>query len=273
MSFFDSRLFQGQKILVTGGGSGIGLRIAADLLKCGAEQVVLLGRGQDKLEKARLTLEGESGGRVQCVSCNIRNESEVQSAVLRISEISGSVDVLINNAGGQFPSSTEAISQKGWHAVIETNLTGTFLITKACFQSFFKESGGAIVNMLMNMRSGMPLMPHSAAARAGVENLTKTWAVEWAHHGVRVNAVAPGIIESSGLETYAPEFRAKLEKTKLNNYAARFGTEGEVSSAVLFLASRAASYISGVTLAVDAAESLYSPLLPPREHNRLPPGE
>ncbi len=273
MNFFDSHLFQGQKVLVTGGGSGIGLRIAQDFLTCGADQVVILGRGQDKLEKARLTLEGASGSRVHAVACNIRNESEVIAAVARIGEVVGSIDILINNAGGQFPSPTEAISQKGWHAVIETNLTGTFLVTKTCFQAFFKQSGGAIVNMLMNMRNGMPLMPHSAAARAGVENLTKTWAVEWAHHGVRVNAVAPGIIESSGLETYAPEFRARLEKTKLNNYAARFGTEAEVSSSVLFLASRAASYISGVTLAVDAAESLYSPLIPPREHNRLPPGD
>lgn len=119
----------------------------------------------------------------------------------------GQIDFLVNNGGGQFPQPAEAISQKGWKAVIETNLGGTFASTQAVFNHSMKANGGSIVSVLLNNRNGFPLLSHSAAARAAVENLTKTLAVEWGRFGVRVNAVSPGIIASSGLDTYAPEFQ------------------------------------------------------------------
>ncbi|MBI3395669.1 MAG: SDR family NAD(P)-dependent oxidoreductase, partial [Spirochaetia bacterium] len=216
---FAANLFQGKRALVTGGGSGIGLAMARDFLLYGADAVVILGRNADKLAAAVESLKRDTGckpDQILTLAANIRAEEEVEQACTRIAGTLGSLDILVNNAGGQFPSRTEDISAKGWHAVIETNLTGTFLMSKAFFLRFLKERGGSVVNILMNMRSGMPLMPHSAAARAGVDNLTKSWAVEWAHYGVRVNAVAPGIIASSGLDTYAPEFQAKLAETKKN---------------------------------------------------------
>ncbi|MCE9598045.1 MAG: SDR family oxidoreductase [Spirochaetia bacterium] len=272
MDFFHNELFSGKRILITGGGSGIGLRIAKDMLKAGAT-VAILGRDSEKLKLAQAQLGFAGSDRVHAIECNLRDEAVVEEAMKNLKSSWGKLDVLVNNAGGQFPGGTESISPKGFRAVIDTNLTGTFLITRACFTEFFKGQGGSIVSILMNMRSGMPLMPHSAAARAGVDNLTKSWAIEWAHHGVRVNAVAPGIIKSSGLSTYAPEFQAALQKMTANNYASRFGTESEVSNAVLFLASQAASYITGQTLFVDGGESIYSPFLPPRSHGTMPAPE
>lgn len=270
MDVFHKELFSGKRVLITGGGSGIGLRIARDMLRSGA-LVAILGRDKDKLKAAQAVL-GETD-RVLAIECNVREEAGVEQAVQNLKSAWGNLDILINNAGGQFPGGTETISPKGFRAVIDTNLTGTFLMTRSCFLEFFKANGGSVVSILMNMRSGMPLMPHSAAARAGVDNLTKSWAIEWAHYGVRVNAVAPGIIRSSGLSTYAPEFQAALQKMTANNYATRFGTESEVSNAVLFLASAAASYITGQTLFVDGGESIFSPFLPPRSHDRMPAPE
>ncbi len=264
---FKAGLFQNKAALVTGGGSGIGLRIARDLLSYGA-RVAILGRDAAKLEAAR---KSDGMKDAHAIVCNLREDTALPQVMDEIRQALGGLDILVNNAGGQFPGGTEQISPKGFRAVVDTNLTGTFLVTKSCFENFFKKSGGAIVNILMDMRNGMPLMPHSAAARAGVDNLTKSWAVEWAHYGVRVNAVAPGIIRSSGLDTYAPEFRKIVEGMALRNYAYRAGTESEVSQAVLFLASAGASYITGQTLFVDGGESIYSPFLPPREHRKLPP--
>ena len=265
--FFQESIFRSKRVLVTGGGSGIGLCIARDFLAHGAS-VCILGRDEEKLSRAAADL--KASGNVFTVSCNLRSDEEIPRAMDELASALGGLDILVNNAGGQFPGGTEQISAKGFRAVVDTNLTGTFLITKACFERFLKESGGSIVSILMDMRNGMPLMPHSAAARAGVDNLTKSWAAEWAHFGVRVNSVAPGIIRSSGLDTYAPEFRKIVEEMALKNYAYRAGTEEEVSAAVLFLSSSLASYITGQTLFVDGGESIYSPFLPPRPHDRLP---
>ena len=136
-------------------------------------------------------------------------------------------------------------------------------MSQEVFNRQFVRTGGAIVNIIANMRNGFPIMAHTGAARAGVENITKTLATEWGKYGVRVNAVAPGVIKSSGLDRYDPSYKDFILGFAKNNQTTRLGTEAEVSSAVLFLLSPAASYISGVNLAVDAAESLYSPVMPP----------
>jgi len=133
------------------------------------------------------------------------------------------------------------------------------------------KGGGVIVNIIANMWNGFPMMAHTGAARAGVNNLTKTLAVEWGRKGVRINAVAPGLIHSSGLDSYAPEFKQYIMAAGKNNQANRMGTEEEVAAAVLFLLSPAAAYITGETLKVDAGESLYSPLFPPSDHDNFPP--
>jgi citronellol/citronellal dehydrogenase len=141
--------------------------------------------------------------------------------------------------------------------VIETNLTGTFYMAQAAMRSWMRDHGGCIINMAMDMWRGFPNMAHSGAARAAVVNLTQTLALEWEQFGIRVNAVAPGLINSSGIKTYPDELQAMLQEAALELPAGRMGTESEVAAAITFLLSPAASFISGVTLRVDGAGSLY----------------
>ena len=155
--------------------------------------------------------------------------------------------------------------------MVETNLTGTFFLTQEVFKNAFVKNGGSVVNILMDHRNGFPMMAHSAAARAGVENLTKTLATEWGRHGVRINSIMPGIIDSAGLKSYAPEFQEMVYAYGKNNQTGRLGTEAEMAAAILFLASPGASFITGVTLAVDGGESIYSPIYPPVANDRNPP--
>ncbi len=256
-TIYKQGLFQDKVALVSGGGSGIGLRIAKELLQLGA-CVAIIGRDSIKLENAS-TLLAEYKQKLFVSQCNIRDEGQVDNTIKAVVEHFGQLDFLINNAGGQFPAQAEDISAKGWRAVIETNLTGTFFMSQAAYRQSLCQHGGVIINIIANMWNGFPLMAHTGAARAGVDNLTKSLAVEWGAQGVRVNAVAPGIIASSGMATYDPEIRVSLfEQAKKLNKAGRLGTEEEVSAAVLFLLSPAAAFITGETLKVDGGEPIDS---------------
>jgi citronellol/citronellal dehydrogenase len=198
-SIFRADLFAGQTMMVTGGGSGIGRATAVELASLGAH-VVLVGRTAEKLTAVAHEIT-KMGGEASTFTCNIREEAQVQALFAAVLAAHGALHGLVNNAGGQFLSPAEFISQKGFHAVVETNLTGTFLMCREAYSQHMRDHGGVIVNMLMENWRGFPGMVHSAAARAGIENLTKTLAVEWARSGVRINAVAPGLIESSGWTT------------------------------------------------------------------------
>ncbi|MCG8436752.1 MAG: SDR family oxidoreductase, partial [Pseudomonadales bacterium] len=160
-----------------------------------------------------------------------------------------------NNAGGQFPSPLALISQKGWETVVRTNLTGGFLMAREVFTQGMNRSGGAIVNIVADMWAGMPGMGHSGAARAGMVNFTQTAAYEWGSCGVRVNAVAPGWIMSSGMDTYPEGFKQTLKTLKAAVPLKRMGNEAEISGAICFLLSDAAAFISGDTLRIDGAAS------------------
>lgn len=268
-SIYKNNLFTGKTALITGGGTGIGLRIARELAQLGAT-VILASRKKDILDKAVELIKNE-GGKAFAVECNIREEDSIKTAVKTALSHTGNIDYLVNNAGGQFPAPAEMINRKGWQAVIELNLNGTFYLTQEIFNSGMQENGGAIVNITANMWNGFPMMSHTGAARAAIVNLTKSLAVEWGKYGVRINGVAPGTVDSSGLKSYAPEFQEHIFKIRaLNNQSGRLGTEAEVASAVLFLLSPAAAYITGETLKVDAGESLYSPLFPPSESPNFP---
>jgi citronellol/citronellal dehydrogenase len=250
-SVFAPGLFHGKVIVITGGGSGIGRCTAHELAALGAH-VVLIGRNLQKLHDAAGEIVAD-GGRVSFHACDIRQEQAVKDTVAAIALAHGRIDGLVNNAGGQYITPLEEISAKGWEAVINTNLTGGFLMARECYLQSMQAHGGAIVNIVADMWGSMPNMGHSGAARAGMVSFTETAAAEWAHSGVRVNAVAPGYIASSGMDHYPPEAGPMLREMRKTVPLGRFGTEAETSAAIVFLLSPAAAFVSGETMRVDGA--------------------
>jgi citronellol/citronellal dehydrogenase len=213
----------------------------------------------------------EDGGRCDRAAFDIRDEDAVKAGVAAVIARHGPVAGLVNNAGGQFPSPLMAIGKKGFDAVVASNLTGGFLMMRELFNQCMQQHGGAIVNMTADFRNGMPGMGHSGAARAGMSNLTMTAAFEWAHAGVRVNAVAPGWIASSGMDTYGGAIRGMIPRLKAHVPLRRLGVEAEVSAAIVFLLSPGAAFVTGVTLPIDGGAPLGSDIFPLGETARSAP--
>jgi len=259
-SIFKPGLFEGRTIVVTGGGSGIGRCTAHELAALGA-RVLLVGRDTAKLDAVRGEI-ARAGGAAHSYGCNIRSEEAVRELVAQAMAVHGPLHGLVNNAGGQFPAPLREISQKGWEAVVQTNLTGGFLLARECLNQSMAEHGGAIVNIVADMFGSMPNMGHSGAARAGMVSLTETAAFEWAQYGVRVNAVAPGYIASSGMDQYPPGMRDTIRAFPRTVPLQRFGTESEVAAAIAFLLSDAAAFITGTTLRVDGGRPNVRPGMP-----------
>jgi citronellol/citronellal dehydrogenase len=249
-SVFRDGLFAGQVGIVTGAGSGIGRCNAHELAALGA-RIALVGRNVEKLEAVAREI-ADAGGSANVYAADIREEERVREVVRTVIGDFGRLDFVVNNAGGQFMTPLEAISGKGWDAVVRTNLTGGFLMAREVYVQWMKrQRGGAIVNMIADMWNGMPYMGHSGAARAGMLNFTETAALEWAP--VRVNAVAPGWIASSGLDRYPPEMRERIRALPQKVPLGRIGTESEVSAAIVFLLSPAAAFVSGSCIRIDGA--------------------
>jgi citronellol/citronellal dehydrogenase len=248
-SVFAPGLFDGKTIIVTGGGSGIGRCTAHELAHLGAT-VVIVGRNPEKLDMVGREIV-EDGGKVAAMTCDIRDEAQVVSVIDRTLEQFGAIHGLVNNAGGQYRAELKSISTKGFEAVVRNNLTGGFIFMRETYTRWMEANGGTIVNIIADIWNGWPEMGHSGASRGGMLTLSETAACEWAHAGVRVNTVAPGGIASSGFDTYpeeiGPRLRAYAEKVPLP----RYGTESEISAAVVYLLSPAAAYVTGSCVRVD----------------------
>jgi citronellol/citronellal dehydrogenase len=252
-SVFRPELFAAQTVIVTGGGSGIGRCTAHELAALGAS-LALVGRRIEKLQAVQEEIATAAPqSRVSVHACDIRDEPGVKQMIADVIAQHGRIDGVVNNAGGQYPQPVRDISLKGWDAVVRNNLHGGFLVSREAYTQWLEGHGGAIVNIIADMWMGMPGMAHSGAARAGMLSFTETAACEWGHAGVRVNAVAPGLVASSGFDTYGPEMVSKFRSLMKQVPLQRYGTEAEVSAAIVFLLSEAAAYITGSFIRVDGA--------------------
>jgi citronellol/citronellal dehydrogenase len=248
-SVFAADLFKSQTFIVTGGGSGIGRCTAHELAALGAN-VVIVGRKEGKLETVRQEIV-EDGGEVMALTCDIREEPQVIAAIDATLAKYGSISGLVNNAGGQYRVEMKSISTKGFDSVVRNNLTGGFIFMREAYNRWMAEHGGSIVNIIADIWNGWPEFAHSGAARGGMLTLSETAACEWSSSGVRVNTVAPGGISSSGFDTYPPEIVPKILAYPGRVPLQRYGTESEVSAAIVFLLSPAAAYITGSCIRVD----------------------
>lgn len=254
---FVSDLFKDQVIIITGGAlGGIGSATALQLSKLSPKGIAICGRRIEPLEKTAEMLKKESPNvEVYYATCDIRDNNSVETFVKNVLSKFGQIDVLINNAGGQYPQPAEFLTEKGFTAVIRNNLIGTFLMTSACARlAFIPQKRGRVVNVIAQIARGFPGMAHTGAARAGVDNLTKSLAIEWAPHNIKVNSVAPGVVLSTGTARYPPELLAKSRQaTPLQ----RFASVGEIGHLIMYLASeRAAGFVTGQTYYIDGGHSL-----------------
>lgn len=259
---FRPDLLAGKVVLVTGGGSGIGQTVARECAALGAS-VAIGGRSETRLTTAAERLRAE-GAEVFAAPLDIRDPERADAWVGAVREHFGQLDVLVNNAGGQFPSAARDITPKGWRAVVDTNLNGTWYMTQAFGRRLLDEGRpGRVISVVANMWRGFPGMAHTGAARAGVVNLTRTLALEWAQRGILVNAVAPGVIRSSGLDTYPAAVRAMLDTDVPRHIPLRrIGTMEDVAWAVAYLAGPAGRYITGETLCVDGGQQHWGTVFP-----------
>ena len=253
---FRSTMLKDRVAIVTGGGTGIGLAIAKRLGNLGA-RIVIGSRNSANLETGSAELL-HAGLDPLTVQVDVRNPEQVDELVERTLRHFGRIDILVNNAAGNFISPAEDLSPNGWNAVVNIVLNGTFYCSRAVGRHMIaRGAGGSIVSVLANyVWTGSPGTIHSAAAKAGVMSLTQTLAVEWARYGIRVNAVAPGPVESAGAARQlwnTPEAVARItEMVPLK----RWGKPEEVADAVAFLVSDHASYITGEVLTIDGGSRL-----------------
>ena len=247
-SVFRSDLLKDQVVVVSGGGSGLGRAIALEMAQLGA-RVAICGRRIERLEETAAQIIAAGGITPIVEAVSIRDPESVNRFIHGVRDRAGRIDTLVNNAGGQFAQAAIDFSVKGWNAVVDTNLNGTWYMMQAAARAWRDAGeGGSIVNIVAVVWRGLPGIAHSCAARAGVVYLSKTVATEWAPLNIRVNCIAAGAIATGGLETYSDEARRELPRSNLMQ---RFGQVRDVTDAVVYLAGPSGSFVTGETLVVD----------------------
>lgn len=268
---FAPGLFKGKTALITGGGRGIGQAIAEAFAQLGAN-VVIASRREENLLPAAAKIRAQGAGCL-AVPMNIRNTGEVENLLQRSLDTFGQIDFLINNAGGQFPARPSEISDNGWRAVVDLNLNGTWNMCSRVSPLMVKQGSGAIVNIVhvYSFNRGAPPFVHSGAARAGVVSMTQSMSYYLARHGVTINALAPGTIDTRGVheeEFASAEYGDLADSTLRDVPAHRMGTAGEMAAITLFLCSPAARYINGASIVADGAQFMgnWAPMVDPEKY-------
>jgi NAD(P)-dependent dehydrogenase (short-subunit alcohol dehydrogenase family) len=246
--------YEGKVAVITGGGSGLGRDMALAFAREGAH-VCVIGRRQEKLDETVAAVV-EAGGKGLGLSCDVRDAARVEAVFAEIVKTAGRIDVLVNNAAGNFVAPSEMLSPNGFKAVVDIVLLGTFNCTHFAFDAL-KANRGAILNIIASYAwSGEPGAIHSASAKAGVLAMTRTLAAEWGRYGIRANAIAPGPIHTEGTDKNLWSVADVEEMIRSQVPMGRIGEPQDVSRAALFLCSDDANWISGATLAVDGAHWL-----------------
>jgi len=257
---FRDGLLDGQVCVVSGGGSGMGRAMAYLLTRLGA-RVVICGRRQEKLDETvagiRRLLDRDVGHKAM----TIRDPAQVDALVEETWERYGRLDLLVNNGGGQFPQAAIDYSVKGWNAVIDTNLNGTWYMMQAAARRWRdRDHPGSIVNIVANIWRGMPQVAHTCAARAGVIYLSKSVAVEWAPLGIRVNCISPGSVETEGLNVYPP---GAAEQFGNANPMRTLGDAYDIAQAVVYVgAAQTGKFVTGEVLVVDGGNQMWGDVWP-----------
>ena len=265
-SIFRAGLLNGQVAIITGGGTGIGFGVAELLSSLGAH-VVLASRKPEHLDPAAEKIRA-AGGQVRALAVDVRDQERVKQMVETVQRELGRIDLLVNNAAGNFYAPSETLSANAWRSVVEIDLFGTFFCSQAVVPAMREQGGGRIVNISMTLHyRGWPQMAHATAAKAGIDALTRTLALEWAPLGIRVNAIAPGPIPTEGVKkAFTPPGAGAADlfavERAMGDYAARaipvgrWGTPRDIANAVVFLASPAGDWITGSILVIDGGEWL-----------------
>lgn len=261
LDIYKDDILRGHVALVTGGGSGICKGIARAYAKLGCE-VAITSRKQDALDAAAADISAETGRDVLAVAADVRDASALAAVVARTVERFGKLDTLVNGAAGNFLAPAAALSPNGFKTVVDIDLLGTFNGAKAAFEALRASGDGFVLNVTATLHyHGTPLQIHASAAKAGVDAVTRTLAVEWGQFGIRVVGIAPGPIgDTEGMRRLAPGQAAELAKKLIP--MARFGTIEEIAAAAVYLRSAAAAYVTGEVLVVDGGQCVSLPMFP-----------
>ena len=256
---FRDNLLEGRSVLISGGGSGLGKAMAFLMARLGA-RVMICGRKEDKLADTAESIHSLVGAKVAWQAMSIRDDEAVQKLIARTWDELGGLDILVNNAGGQFPQAAIDFTTKGWHAVIDTNLNGTWYMMQSAARAWRdKGKPGSIVNIVANVWKGMPQVAHTCAARAGVIYLSKTLSTEWAPLDIRVNCVSPGAVETEGFEVYP---KGVPETFRNTNPMRRLGDAFDIAEAAVYLSAPSGKFITGEVLVVDGGNQQWGTVWP-----------